>query len=129
MSNRLRWAVALVAGAGAVSLLLAFLSPLLPVAETAAYWAVPSAVFFTVLLLTLLHGHATGCPACGRWWSRAEIEERSLGREVFAKGGVPFERLLSQTTYHCCGCGHRWSVTKAEEYRDPASCRPQRHRG
>jgi DNA-directed RNA polymerase subunit RPC12/RpoP len=133
MSSKVRWAVALVAGAGAVTLVLAALSPLLPaprgVARAAADWAVPLAACSIVLLLAILYGHATGCPACGRWWSRAEVERGYLGREVFDKGGVSFGRSQSRTTYQCGGCGHRWSVTDTEEYREPARVRRQRHRG
>jgi hypothetical protein len=131
MSRRVRWAVALVAGAAAVSLLLAFLSRFLPVTPgvaEAADWAMPLAAFFIVLLLAFLYGHATGCPACGRWWSRAEVVARSVGQKVIVNEGVLFEKL-PRTTYQCVGCGHRWSVTDRVEIRTPARDRPQRPRG
>jgi hypothetical protein len=133
MSGRLRWAVALVAAAGVVPLLLAFLSPLLPIprdiAKVASDWAVPLVACSTVLLLAILYGHATSCPACGRWWSRAEVERGYMNREVFDKGGVPFGRSQARTTYQCEGCRHRWSVTDTEEYRVPVRDHPPRHRG
>lgn len=120
MSRRVRWAVVLVAGAGAGGLLLPALSPLLPlprsVAAAAADWAVPLVACSVVLLLAILYGHATGCPACGRWWSRLEVENRLVGREQLDGGGVPSGGSLSRTTYRCQSCGHRWSVTDAEEY-------------
>jgi hypothetical protein len=131
MSRRVRWAVALVAGTAAVSLLLASLSRFLPVTPgvaEAADWAMPLAGFFTVLLLAFLHGHATGCPACGRWWSRAEVVGRSVGRKAFVNGGVPLGKL-PRTTYQCGGCGHRWSVTDRVELRKPTPDRPQRPPG
>jgi len=131
MSRRVRWAVALVAGAAAVSLLLASLSRFLPVppgVAEAADWAMPLAAFFIVLLLAFLHGHATGCPACGQWWSRAEVVGRSVGRKVFVSEGVPLGKL-PRTTYQCGGCGHRWSVMDREEFRESARNRSQRPRG
>jgi DNA-directed RNA polymerase subunit RPC12/RpoP len=128
MSRRVRWAVVLVAGAGAVSLL-ASLSRFLPVppgVDEAADWATPLASFFVVLLLACLSGHATGCPACGRWWSRAEVVGRSVGQKgVFVNGGVPLE-TFAWTTYQCGGCGHRWSVMDREEFREPAREPPAR---
>jgi hypothetical protein len=122
--------MALVAGAAAVSLL-ASLSRFLPVTPgvaEAADWAMPLAAFLIVLLLALIYGHATGCPACGRWWSRAEVVGRSVGRKVFVNEGVPFEKL-PPTTYQCVGCGHRWFVTDRVEFRTPARDRPRRPRG
>jgi hypothetical protein len=133
MSVRVRCAVALVAGAGVASLALALLSPFLPLsggtAEAVADWGMPLAGVCAVLLLGLLYGHATGCPACGRWWSRSEVVGRLVGREGSAKGGLPFAAALSRTTYQCGGCGHRWSVENASVVREPARDRPPRHGG
>jgi hypothetical protein len=117
MSGRVRWGVGLLAGAGAASLLLA------------GDWAVPLAVCSAFALLAILHGHATGCPACGKWWSRAEIEKRLVAREEFDEAGTPVERSLDRTTYQCSGCGHRWSVTDTQEYRGAWRGRPQGHGG
>jgi DNA-directed RNA polymerase subunit RPC12/RpoP len=117
MSSRVRWGVALVAGTGTGGLLLA------------GDWAVPLGVYSAVVFLAILHGHATGCPACGKWWSRAEVEKRLVAREGFDEGGVPCERLLDRTTYQCAGCGHRWSVTDTQEYWGSGRGRPQRHGG
>jgi DNA-directed RNA polymerase subunit RPC12/RpoP len=117
MSSRVRGGVALAAGVGAGSLLLA------------GDWAVPLAVCSAVVLLAILHGHATGCPACGQWWSRAEVEKGLVAREGFDEGGVPFERSRDRTTYQCAGCGHRWSVTDTQAYRGSGRGRPQRHGG
>ncbi len=132
MSSRERWAVILVAGAGVGGLLLPALSPLLPfpqVIASAAGWAVPLVVCSTVLLLAILYGHATGCPACGKWWSRAEVENGFVGRETFDRGDVSFSRSLFRTTYQCNACGHRWSVTNADEYPESPRDLPPRHRG
>jgi DNA-directed RNA polymerase subunit RPC12/RpoP len=117
MSTRVRWAVALTAGVVAGSLLFA------------GDWGVPLAVCSAVVLLAILHGHATGCPACGKWWSRAQLDRRLVAREGFDEAGVPFERSLEQTTYQCASCGHRWSVTDADEEGGPCRARPQRHGG
>jgi hypothetical protein len=123
--------MALVTGAATLSLLVASLSCFLPIpagAAEAAGWAMPLAAFFIVLLLALFYGHATGCPACGRWWSRTEIVGRSVGREVFVNGGVPLGKL-PRTTYQCGGCGHQWSAADREEFREPTRDHPQRRRG
>jgi hypothetical protein len=117
MSNRVRWAVALVVGAGVGSLLLA------------GDWAVPLAVCSAFALLALLHGQATGCPACGRWWSRRQVAKGIVVREGYDEGGVPVDRSLDRTTYRCAGCGHKWSVTDTQEYRGPYRGRSQRHGG
>jgi hypothetical protein len=132
MSSRVRWAVVLVAGAGAGGLLLPALAPLLSlprsVAASTTDWAVPLVACSIVLLFAILHGHATGCPACGKWWSRALVENSFVAQERFDRGGVPFGRSLFQTTYQCGGCGHRWSVTNAEEYPESHRDLPPRHR-
>jgi DNA-directed RNA polymerase subunit RPC12/RpoP len=117
MSSRVRGGVALAAGAGVGSLLLA------------GDWAVPLGVCAVLALLAILHGHATGCPACGKWWSRAEVEKGLVAQEGFDEAGAPVERSLDRTTYQCGGCGHRWSVTDTQEYRGSCRGRPQRHGG
>jgi hypothetical protein len=133
MSSRVRWAVVLVAVAGGGGLLLPALSPLLPlprsVAASAKGWAVPLVACSVALLFAILYGHATGCPACGKWWSRAQVENSFVGRELFDKGGVPFGRSLFRTTYECGGCRHRWSVTSAEEHPESRRDLPPQHRG
>jgi hypothetical protein len=122
MSRRLRWEVALVAGVGALSLVLAVVAPWLPAlrafADSAAYAAmilVPSCI---VLLLIILHGQATGCPSCGRWWRRRRIEDEFVQREVFDRAGVPFARAVYRTRYECRSCRHGWSTTFADEYKE-----------
>jgi hypothetical protein len=113
MSSRERWCVVLVAGAGASCLLLP------------ADWAVPLALCSAIVLLAILHGHATGCPACGKWWSKAEVEKRLVAQAGFDEGGIPVEKPLDRTTYQCSGCGYRWSVTDTLESRGPFWGRPQ----
>jgi DNA-directed RNA polymerase subunit RPC12/RpoP len=115
MSSRLRWAVALAAGAVAGVLFLA------------GDWAVPLGVCSTVVVLAILHGRATGCPACRKWWSRAEVDKRLVAQEGFEGGGVPLERFVDRRTYQCAGCGHRWSVTDTQEYSWFGGGRAQRH--
>jgi hypothetical protein len=89
----------------------------------------PLAVGAVLVLLAILHGHATGCPACGRWWAKAQIEKRLVSREGLDEVGLPVEVLLDRTTYQCGACGHRWSVTETQEDRGSCHGRPQRHGG
>jgi hypothetical protein len=133
MIGRERLAVALVAVPGVGALLLPALSPLLPavrgVAAVAADWAVPLVACSAILLLAVLHGHKTGCPACGKWWSRAEVGRGLVDGEKSDHGATPSGRSLERTTYRCAGCGHSWSVTDAEAYRQPGRRRPHRQGG
>jgi hypothetical protein len=76
---------------------------------------VPSCI---VLLLVILHGHATGCPSCGRWWARRRIKDEFVEREVFDRGGVLFARAIYRTSYECRSCRHGWSKTFMEEYKE-----------
>jgi hypothetical protein len=120
MSTGLRAVVALVAAVGILSLLLAVLAPVLRLSEdwTAtvrqeAAIMVPSCL---VILFVVLYGHATSCPACGKWWARTEGETESLGREEIEKKGVPWVRAKCRTTYACKHCRHTWSATYTDEY-------------
>jgi hypothetical protein len=124
MSRRVRWAVGVVTAVGALSLLLHVVGGL---PEAQAPWALPVAACACVVLLAILHGQATGCPACGRWWARAEIEKALVDRRGLGEEGPPFGQSVSRATYECGGCGHRWSVLDGEEKREPAQGRPQRH--
>lgn len=125
-----RWTVGLAAGVGALSLLLAAAAPSIPAlaadadaARGAAMILVPSCV---VVLLVVLYGHWTGCPACGRWWARREIEKEFGDRELFDKGGMLFARSTCRTTYECTACRHRWSATSTDEYQEVVRDRPTR---
>jgi hypothetical protein len=117
MSGRVRWAVAGVVAAGVGSLLLA------------AAWAVPLLACSAFALLAILHGHATGCPACGKWWARVVVKKDLVSRTALDDQGVPYERSVDRTSYRCAGCGHRWSVTDSEEYAESGRGRPQPHGG
>ena len=121
MSQRVRWAVGLVTAVATLSLLLQIVGGL---PETVAPWALPVTIFCLILLLATLHGHATGCPACGRWWSRKEIEKALVDRAAFDKDGFPVGRSVSRSTYQCGGCRHRWSVMDSEKDQKPAHGRP-----
>src|SRR5262249_3513417 len=121
MSQRVRWAVGLVAAVGVLSLLLPVVGGL---PEAVAPWALPVTICSLILLLAILHGHATGCPACGRWWSRTVIEKGLVDREVFDKDGFPVGCSISRSTYQCGGCRHRWSVMESEQDQKPAHGRP-----
>jgi hypothetical protein len=131
-----RWeqgAVAVVAAVGIVSLLLPVVAPLIPGGEPVGVRATPWAVVLVpsslILLLIILHGHATGCPSCGRWWTRRKVESEFVGREVVDKGGIPFARSTYRTTYKCGSCGHGWSVDHADEYKDFLQGSPKRRLG
>ena len=130
MSPRFRGAVALVAGAGVVSLVLAVVAPLSPslahLAESAASVAMLLVPSSAILVLVLLHAHGTGCPACGRWWARTKVETEFVEREVIDKGGIPFARSTYRTIYECPRCQHRWSVAFTDEYKEFIRRRPGR---
>jgi hypothetical protein len=125
MSLKVRCAVALAGGVGAVGLLL----PLHGGAAAAAPWPVLLVLSSGVLLLAILYGHATGCPCCEWWWARREGETEFVDREVFDKGGVPFGRTLYRTSYSCRYCGHSWSLQHTEEYREPVRARRRKDEG
>jgi hypothetical protein len=129
MSRGLRRAVAVVAAVGVGSLLLAVVAPLLPGlarhADALTGWAqllVPTSI---IILLVMLYGHGTGCPACGRWWARRRVDTEFVDREVFDKGGVPFVRSTYRTIYQCNSCRHRWSVASTDEYKEFIRDRPK----
>jgi hypothetical protein len=113
MGRRVRWAVAALAGVMAVG---ALLGPA---------WAVPLVLCSACAVLAILYGQATGCPACGKWWSRELVRKELVAREVPDERGVAGERPVDRTTYRCAGCGHSWSVTDSESYQGPGRGRPQ----
>jgi hypothetical protein len=104
-------AVAVVAGTCLLGLLGAF-------AGRATPWATLLVPASLILLLVMLHGRATGCLSCGRWWARAKEGSEFVGREVFDRGGVSFARATYRTTFACGSCGHRWSADSTDEYKD-----------
>ncbi|MFO0843588.1 MAG: hypothetical protein U0797_14500 [Gemmataceae bacterium] len=125
MSLWVRCAASVLAMIAAACLLAVATHPLLP------EWAFPdeltgpwvgwlSASCF-LLLGVIFYGQATGCPSCGKWWSRERAGKEFLGREVFDKGGVPYGKSTYRTTYLCSSCRHRWSVDETEEYRASAA--------
>jgi hypothetical protein len=116
-----------------VSLVLAIAAPLLPGlarrADAVTGWAhllVPASV---LLLLVMLYGHGTGCPACGWWWARRKVDTEFVDREVFDKAGVPFVRSTYRTIYRCNSCRHRWSVACTDEYKEFLRDRPKQRLG
>jgi hypothetical protein len=130
-----RWeraAVAVVAGVGVLGLLLPVVTPLLPgggaLAAGATPWSMALVPSSLLLLLVMLHGRATGCPACGRWWARAKSGTEFVGREVFDKGGVSFARATYRTAFACRSCEHRWSADYTDEYKDFIRDKPPRRR-
>jgi phage FluMu protein Com len=133
MRQGVRWAVALVAGVGVLSLLLAVLAPVVPalaaVGDAATYWAPPLALSSAVVLLVILYGHGTGCPACGKWWARSEVETQFVDRERFYKGGVLFARSTYRTNYACNSCRYTWAVTRTDEHKEFIRDRPKRRLG
>jgi hypothetical protein len=114
--------VGLLAGVAATSLVLAVvaswhpgLALLADRATCAAVLLVPASL---VVLFVVLHGHATSCPACGKWWARRKTETEFVNREVFDRGGVPFARATYRTGYECSSCRHRWATTFSDEYKE-----------
>jgi DNA-directed RNA polymerase subunit RPC12/RpoP len=128
MPTTMRLAVIVVAAMGTLGFLLAIFSSLLFDMGPASHLALVTALCSFVLLCVILHGHGTGCPNCGKWWSRTRISKEFVDREVFDKGGVPFARSLYKTTYACTDCGRRWSVAETEEYQATDPTDPQRSR-
>ena len=114
--------LAVVAGTCLLSLLLPAVAPLLSgggaFAGRVTPWATLLVPASLILLLVMLHGRATGCPSCGRWWARTKEGSEFVGREVFDRGGVPFARATYRTTFACRSCGHRWSADSTDEYKD-----------
>jgi hypothetical protein len=125
MSGRMRRGVILLAVAAPLGLLLGILQPFLPggggVSDTAAQCVTVLSLCSVALLFTILYGQGTGCPSCGRWWSRMRYGTELADREVFDRKGVSFGKSRLRTTYVCKECGHRWQVTETEEYRAPAA--------
>jgi phage FluMu protein Com len=128
MSGGLRWTVAFVATAGGLGLLTAVLGPPLGGDTWITHGGMAVTCGSILSLLTVLHGHATGCPCCGRWWSRTRVRSDIGEKEVFVRGGTTFGRSVTRTDFKCAGCGHTWSVTDSEEYRVPEPGPTQRHR-
>ncbi len=123
MTFTVRCAVAVVAGLGVVNLLALVLPSVLPVqravGEATSTWALILGSGSVVLLLVILHGQGTGCPACQKWWVRMKAETEFVDREVFDRKGVPFVRSLSREIFECESCRHRWSVLYTDEYPKP----------
>jgi len=119
-SGWLRGAVALAGGAGILSLVLAVGTPVPGVLQDFAATARSNALVVfpasLVVFLVLMYALVTSCPACGKWWARAEGETAYLGRNVVEQHGVRRVRSTRQTTYYCKFCGHSWSMTSTDEY-------------
>jgi hypothetical protein len=129
MSRGMWCIVVLVVGVAIMSMLFPLLAAWFAADEsvprTLAPWAVILAPCSVVILLVILYGEGTACPRCRKWWARTKVESEFVDREVFDRNGVPFARSLYRTTYQCAACRHRWSVTQADEYRQP-SPRPEK---
>jgi hypothetical protein len=109
MSRGVCFVVVLVASVALVS------AVLVAVAPGGAMVLIPC---FVVVLLLVLHGYATSCPSCGKWWARSEVESEFVNREVFHKESTPYARATYRTNYECKSCRHRWSATRTEEYKE-----------
>jgi DNA-directed RNA polymerase subunit RPC12/RpoP len=134
MSLRVRCVASVLALVAVFGMLAIVSHPLLPEGafpgEFAGPWTVWLSASSFMMLGVIFYGQATGCPSCGRWWSRERAGQEFLGREVFDKEGVPYGRSTYRTTYLCSSCQHRWSVDETEEYRASSAGqgRPQRAR-
>jgi hypothetical protein len=122
MRPAVRWAAGLLAATSVLSLLMAVLHPELPGLGSSAStgWGLFLAVWSFLLLGVILHGQATGCPWCGKWWSRAKKETKFVDRQVVEDNDHPLTRSLYQTTYLCDHCKRTWSVQETEEHRTSA---------
>jgi hypothetical protein len=122
MGQGARWAVGLAVCVGVLSLLLAVAVLAVPAAGSVKDAATLGATILVpssaIVLLAVLYGHGTGCPSCGQWWVRREVEREFVAREVYDKGGVPYAKSTYRTTYECTSCRHRWSAASAEEYKE-----------
>jgi hypothetical protein len=107
----LKWRplVALAAGVAVVCIVVAVVAP------DVAWVVIPCLV---VGLLVVLHGCATRCPSCGKWWARCEIETEFVERQVLHRDDGPHARATYRTNYECRSCRQRWSLTRTEEYKD-----------
>jgi hypothetical protein len=133
MSPRLRLAAASVAIVGGVGLLTSILRPLLgEMAGVTRLGGIVAGCSF-IVLLAMLHGHGTGCPCCGAWWSRWKVKSEVGDRELFQRDGANFGRSMTRTEFRCDRCGHTWSVVDSEEYplpeRSPKPSQDRRLRG
>jgi DNA-directed RNA polymerase subunit RPC12/RpoP len=116
MSPELRWTVASVAVAGCLGLLAAVVGAALSGGTWITHGAMVVTIGSALGLLTIFYGHATGCPRCGRWWSRTMVKSEPAAREIINRDGTTFGRSATRTEYKCAGCGHSWAVTDSEEY-------------
>lgn len=107
-------------GLGAVGLLVALVWPFLGWDGWITSGAAAVAGCSVVALLATLHGLGTGCPACGRWWSRTETGSEVGDRELLESEGQTVARSVKRTHYRCECCGHAWSVNDTDEYPAPA---------
>jgi hypothetical protein len=123
-----RYAASALAFVAIACLVVATLQLLLPggvgVGDAGARWALLASACSFLLLGVAVHGRATGCPACGKWWSRAKVGSEFLDRETIGGGGGLRARSVYRTTYVCGACKHRWSANEAEEFQ----VAPQRFR-
>jgi hypothetical protein len=119
-SRGLRWAVILLLGLCAVSLLLAILSRIVPAEDgffgAAASWSDPLFLGSAVVLMAIIYGQATSCPSCHRWWAREKVDSEFVDRTVVEREGAPVMRSIYRNVYECRSCRHRWSLTDADEY-------------
>jgi len=128
MSVRLRWLLALVATACGLGLLTAVLGSFLGWEAWVTHGATIVTGCSALSLLAIFHGHGTGCPGCGKWWSRTRVGSEVGDREVFHRRGMTFGRSTTKTEFRCADCGHTWAVTDSEEYRVPERNQTQRLR-
>jgi hypothetical protein len=116
-----------------LSLLLAVAVPHLPGLAAAAEAVGDAAMVLIPLCVAtvfiVLHGAATGCPSCRRWWTRRIAEKEFVNREVYERDGSPFARATYRTTYECAACRHRWSVTSTDEYKEVVRDHPRQRMG
>jgi DNA-directed RNA polymerase subunit RPC12/RpoP len=119
MSPTLRQGVIALVLVGLLSLSLAVVRPFLP--GEAWGWMTHAGLLGTagafVLLCATVYGHVTGCPHCGRWYTRIKGSTEFVDREVLDRGESAVARSQYRINYECRSCGRTWSVVDTDEYR------------
>jgi hypothetical protein len=126
MSPGLRLAVTLASVVGGIGLLAFVSGALLGRPDWGTTYGLAVAGCSALALLAMLYGHGTGCPECGAWWSRCQVNSEVAERKMIHRDGATFGRSEIRTEFRCSSCSHTWSVIDAEEYPVEERSNPRR---